>query len=94
MKDLEQTKRGEGPEPGVDSAHRHSARREMQAAPDTREVLCADQVAMWLGVNRKTVYNSAARGKLPCQRLGKRLLFSRNAISAWLYGQVPSTAEG
>jgi excisionase family DNA binding protein len=49
---------------------------------------------MWLGVNRKTVYNSAARGKLPCQRLGKRLLFSREAIGAWLAGRPIAIADG
>lgn len=66
------------------SRRRPSARRNRQAPPETRDVLCADQVAAWLGVDRKSVYNAAARGKLPVQRLGKRLLFSRNAISVWL----------
>ena len=46
--------------------------------------LCADEVAAWLKVDRKTVYNAAARGKIPHQRLGKRLLFSRAALVSWL----------
>ena len=48
------------------------------------EVMDADEVAGFLGVDRKTVYDSAGRGEIPCRRLGKRLLFSRTAIVAWL----------
>jgi excisionase family DNA binding protein len=49
-----------------------------------REVVGADEVALWLGVDRKTVYNAAARGEIPHRRLGKRLLFSRTALVSWL----------
>jgi excisionase family DNA binding protein len=49
-----------------------------------REVLCADEVAAWFCVDRKTIYNAAARGHIPHQRLGKRLLFSRPALVSWL----------
>jgi excisionase family DNA binding protein len=59
----------------------------MQIAADTNafaDIMCADDVASWLRVDRKTIYNAAARGKIPHQRLGKRLLFSRAALVAWL----------
>jgi excisionase family DNA binding protein len=49
-----------------------------------REVISADEVATFLGVNRKTVYDAANRGQLPSRRLGRRLLFSRSAVLAWL----------
>ena len=49
-----------------------------------REVVSADEVALWFGVDRKTVYNAAARGEIPHRRLGKRLLFSRAALVSWL----------
>lgn len=48
------------------------------------EVLSADEVAALLRVDRKTVYDYAGRGVIPHRRLGKRLLFSREAIMAWL----------
>lgn len=48
------------------------------------EVLCADEVAAWFSVDRKTIYNAATRGTIPHQRLGKRLLFSRVALMSWL----------
>lgn len=48
------------------------------------EVLNAEEVAVFLRVDRKTVYEYASRGRIPHQRLGKRLLFSRSALVAWL----------
>lgn len=50
----------------------------------TSDVMTADQVAEFLGVDRTTVYDFAARGVIPHQRLGKRLLFRRGGIVAWL----------
>lgn len=50
----------------------------------SREVLNANDVAAFLGVDRKTVYEYAGRGEIPHQRLGKRLLFSREALLSWL----------
>lgn len=51
------------------------------------EVMDADQAADFLGVDRKTVYEYAGRGAIPCRRLGKRLLFSRRALVLWLGGE-------
>jgi len=46
--------------------------------------MSAEQTAAFLGVERKTVYDYANRGLIPHQRLGKRLLFSRQALVSWL----------
>jgi len=54
------------------------------AADAAAEVMNADDLAAFLGVDRKTVYDYANRGHIPHQRLGKRLLFSRAAIVSWL----------
>jgi excisionase family DNA binding protein len=48
------------------------------------DVMTADEAAAFLGVDRNTVYEYAARGVLPHQRLGKRVLFGRGALTAWL----------
>lgn len=48
------------------------------------EVMDVEDVAAFLGVDRKTVYDYAGRGEIPCRRLGKRILFSRSALVAWL----------
>lgn len=48
------------------------------------EVLTADEVAAMLRVNRKTIYEAAQRGDIPHRRLGRRLVFERGAVLAWL----------
>jgi excisionase family DNA binding protein len=48
------------------------------------ECITAQELASWLRVNRKTVYEYAARNVIPCRRLGRRLVFSRPAVAAWL----------
>jgi excisionase family DNA binding protein len=48
------------------------------------ECMTACELASWLRVNRKTVYEYAARNVIPCRRLGRRLVFSRPAVAAWL----------
>jgi excisionase family DNA binding protein len=55
------------------------------AAPSAdSDVMNADEVAAFLGVDRTTVYDVAGRGEIPHQRLGKRLLFRRGALVSWL----------
>lgn len=56
------------------------------------DVLTADEVAEILRVDRKTVYEFAGRGELPCRRLGRRILFSRRALMAWLEDARPRRA--
>lgn len=53
-------------------------------AGDQPEVMNAEGAATFLGVDRKTIYDYANRGEIPHQRLGKRLLFSRDALLQWL----------
>ena len=48
------------------------------------ECMTARELASWMRVNRKTVYEYAARNVIPCRRLGRRLVFSRAAVVAWL----------
>jgi excisionase family DNA binding protein len=56
----------------------------MTAPSEPIEVLTADEIAKMLRVDRKTVYEAAQRGELPHRRLGRRLLFERGAVLAWL----------
>jgi excisionase family DNA binding protein len=62
-----------------------------RASPEDN-VLTADEVAEILRVDRKTVYEFAGRGELPCRRLGRRILFSRRALMAWLENARPRRA--
>lgn len=51
---------------------------------DERECMSADELARFLGVNRKTVYTYAERGVIPHLRLGRRIVFSRSQVVVWL----------
>jgi excisionase family DNA binding protein len=65
-----------------------------EAVPPS-EVMSADEVAEFLGVDRNTVYDYAGRGVIPHQRLGKRILFRRAALLSWLEGcRATSTRKG
>ena len=54
------------------------------AATDLPEVMTADEVAAFLRVNPKTVYAAVAAGQLPGRRVGKRIVFWRDALLDWL----------
>lgn len=55
-------------------------------APSTNEPECmrAEQLAKFLGVNRKTIYSYAMKGLIPHRRLGRRIVFSRSQVVSWL----------
>ena len=53
-------------------------------AAATTDVMTADEVATYLRVDRNTVYEFAGRGEIPHRRLGKRMIFRRGSIIAWL----------
>lgn len=63
------------------------------AAPND-EVMTADDVAVFLGVDRKTVYDFAGRGVIPHRRLGKRMLFSRSGLVSWLSAWSKGSSDG
>lgn len=62
-------------------------------ADTSSDVMTADQVAEFLGVDRNTVYDFAGRGVIPHRRLGKRLLFRRTAVLSWLDTSLCSVAS-
>ena len=70
---------------GVVAAVQGALRGDAPAPPtEAPDVMTADEVAAFLGVDRTTVYDFAGRGVIPHQRLGKRLLFRRGALVSWL----------
>jgi excisionase family DNA binding protein len=53
--------------------------------PALPEILKAEEVAALLRVDRKTVYEAAARGQIPgARRLGRALRFHRDTLLEWL----------
>lgn len=66
--------------------------RPLEVASAERDVMTADEVAAFLGVDRNTVYDYAGRGVIPHQRLGKRILFRRGALVSWLDASCKATS--
>lgn len=63
-------------------------------AANDHECMTANEVAAYLRVNRKTVYEYAGSGVIPCRRIGRRLVFSRSAIVAWITRQPAPLVPG
>ena len=64
----------------------------LQLPSSDRDVMTADEVAAFLGVDRNTVYDYAGRGMIPHQRLGKRILFRRGGLVSWLDSSCKATS--
>jgi len=60
------------------------APRDAAPAVEPSDVMTADEAAVFLGLDRNTVYDYAGRGIIPHQRLGKRMLFRRGTLVSWL----------
>ncbi len=58
---------------------------------DGRATYTAAELAKLLGVGRDAVYEAANRGEIPgTLRIGRRLVFARAAVLAWLGNPAPS----
>jgi excisionase family DNA binding protein len=47
-------------------------------------LITADEAAELLGIHRTTLYDGARRGEIPCRRIGRRFVFVRETLLAWL----------
>jgi excisionase family DNA binding protein len=56
----------------------------MSRLDDYDEILSVRQVADVLGIARNSVYQAAAAGQIPSVRVGRRILFARRSLEAWL----------
>ena len=54
---------------------------------EPEKLLTAPQLAATLGLHVKTVYDLAARKKLPSYKIGAALRFRQSEIEQWLAGQ-------
>jgi excisionase family DNA binding protein len=76
---------------GIDAKPAAPRPLELAGKPES-DVMTADEVAAFLGVDRNTVYDYAGRGVIPHQRLGKRILFRRGALVSWLDASCKATS--
>jgi excisionase family DNA binding protein len=78
---------------GIQLIEAHGGRT-LPPAKNGADVLTADEVADFLRLDRKTIYDYAGRGVIPSKRIGKRLLFSRAAIELWLSSCSKGSSDG
>jgi excisionase family DNA binding protein len=48
------------------------------------EVMNAEEACIFLRISKWALYDAATRGEVPHQRIGRRLVFSRQALLQWL----------
>lgn len=52
------------------------------------ELMTPEDVAAALGVSRRNAYEGLRKGEIPCRRVGKRYVISREQIRTWLHGPI------
>ena len=55
-----------------------------QAAPAPAPFMTTQELVARTGLSRKSVYQGAAAGEIPCRRVGRRFVFVRAVIEEWL----------
>lgn len=63
------------------TAEEHGVEGLDQAAGD---IMTVDQVAAWLQVGSRSVYNMAAAGEIPAAKVGGQWRFYRPVVERWL----------
>jgi excisionase family DNA binding protein len=63
------------------------------ALQTVRETITAEEAAVIIGVSEWTVYDLARRRVLPHIRVGRRVLFRRTSILAWLEQQEATSMK-
>jgi len=57
-------------------------------------VMRAKEVQQMLGIGRNTLYNWCELGIIPCKRVGRVILFSRERIRQWVDNEEKSKEVG
>lgn len=60
---------------------------------DDHEILTIEEVAQYLRVSERTVYDWASKGKLPCGKLGTTWRFKRAEVERWVDERLANPAE-
>jgi excisionase family DNA binding protein len=61
-----------------------------RSGADLPPILTVEELAAFLRLNRKTVYEAVSRGEIPgARRIGGTLRISRDAVLVWLDRQSP-----
>jgi excisionase family DNA binding protein len=69
----------------AEAARSDQENKEGGAVPDLSPILTVEELADFLRLNRKTVYEAVSRGEIPgVRRIGHTFRISRDAVMQWL----------
>jgi excisionase family DNA binding protein len=52
-----------------------------------RRTITVKEAADYIGVSKDTIYELSKRKQIPCIRVGRRILFRREALDNWMEGK-------
>lgn len=55
-----------------------------EATDSKATTITADEAAKLLGISKQTLYEAARNHQIPCQRVGRRYIFVREALVQWM----------
>ena len=64
------------------------------AATSTRYLMDVEAASKWLSIPRFTLYSWAQTGKIPCIKLGRRVLFCKDDLAGWISDHRREAREG
>jgi excisionase family DNA binding protein len=72
----------------------HRRPRDATTAAGLPPILCVEELAALLRVNRKTAYEAVSQGRIPgARRIGRTIRIDRDAVLEWLRGQGSLSAS-
>lgn len=64
--------------------------RLIEAIEEKTEALRARDIAAILGMSVQQIYKMAAKGEIPCFRVGRTIRFDPREVAVWLTAKYPS----
>ena len=61
--------------------------------PEQEDRITVDEACSLTGYSKATIYKMTFTGEIPFQKFGKRLVFSRQALSDWVSDRTTTTKQ-
>lgn len=66
----------------------HTALQGKQEFNDLSDFFTLSEFALVIGISKATAYRMADQGRIPCIRLGKRIILSKKHLRQWIDEEV------
>lgn len=58
-----------------------------------RSTLTVEEIAKYIGISKEQIYLMVREKRIPCFRIGRRILFKRESIDRWIEDQMQEVME-